>query len=99
MVKTYQNVLDIIFTHENGQLQTTLPLSELKEIGAFESKGKFENTLLLFWKAVNYSRPLQEQCPELPKLLKISYCIYVEYDYEFAVPEWYNDQEGKFYYS
>lgn len=89
--------LDIIFTHEHGQIQMTLPLEDLKKIDAFESKKKFEDTLNVLWLGLNYARhPLSAGIPKLRKLVKISTCVYSD-SFDF-LPEWHHDFDGKFYY-
>lgn len=93
-------VLDVIFTHEKGQSQVTIPLSILQKSAAFSSKDVFEATLIsLFEAGESYRRvgtSAHKMEGESPKLAKISTCIYTETDF---LPEWYGEWDGKFYYS
>jgi hypothetical protein len=91
-------VLDVIFTHEKGQNQITIPLPTLSKAGFFEDKEKFEFGLLSFFEAATTFRAVGvdvDKAGKIPRLVKISTCIYTETDF---LPEWYEDWNGKFYY-
>lgn len=92
-------VLDVIFTHEKGQNQMTIPLPMLSKAGFFEDKDKFEFALLSFFEAATSYRSVGSAAHkgngESPKVVKISTCIYTETDF---LPTWYGDWDGKFYY-
>lgn len=91
-------VLDVIFTHEKGQDQVTIPLPMLSKAGFFEDKDKFEFGLLSLFEAATTFRAVGaalKRTDKMPRLVKISTCIYTETDF---LPSWYGDWNGKFYY-
>lgn len=93
--KIMNEVFDIIYTHENGQHQLTIPLASLLCVRAFNSKHTLEKNLLAFYYCGSTFRPVGAELVNPPKLVKISTCIYTETDF---LPDWYGDWNGKFYY-
>lgn len=93
-------VLDVIFTHEKGQSQMTIPLILLQKTGAFQNKAAFEANLVCLFEGATSFRAVgsaaHKASGESPQLVKISTCIYTETDF---LPDWYGDWDGKFYYS
>ena len=89
-------VLDIIYTHENGQNQLSIPLASLLCLRAFNSKHTLEVNLLAFYYCGTTFREVGGELVEPAKLVKISTCIYTNSDF---LPDWYGDWNGKFYYN
>lgn len=91
-------VFDVIFTHEKGQTQMTIPLKLLPPT-FFDSKSSMEENLLFAFEAATSFRIVGSVAHKMegksPKLFKISTCIYSE----SYIPEWYGSWDGKFYYS
>lgn len=99
-----KDYLEIIFTHERGQSLLTIDLNTLHSLESciYESKGSFEKHLNFLWEAAATFRPVEfngfeivNYVPDIPKLIKISTCHYTKI---FALPEWWGDWDGKFYY-
>lgn len=91
-----EEFIDVIFTHEFGQVSTTVPLESMPNL--FSSKMEMERQLLLFWQVINNSQHIlmgRRKPSGLKKLVKISTCIISD---EMKVPSWYGEWDGKFYY-
>jgi hypothetical protein len=102
--------LDIIFTTENGQLRTNLPLEQVVLFRALDNKLVFEAFLQLIYQSVATKQVLGDTniieiaeqtgeimlpaLPKIEKLFKISTCITTK----SPKPEWWSNFDGKFYY-
>lgn len=88
--------IEIIYTHEYGQVITTISLISLSNF--FFSKKEMERQLNLFWEIIKgtnklmYGKPVENR---IGALVKISTCI----KSRGALPKWHGEWDGKFYYN
>ena len=87
--------LDIIYSGEMEQIQTTIPLADIPKV-MWDNKDIFEGFLLMTFSALVQSRKPFDLTVEKPLLFKISTCVYSE---SFNYPIFLEEQEGKFYYN
>ncbi len=92
-IRGLKNILDIIFTHEKGQSRMTLSLEDSPNV--FLGKDFFESRLKWMWQVANSLRGMGDEIRSTPKLFKISTLVIEPTN---AIPDWYKEFDGKFYY-
>ncbi len=91
---TYHECLDIIYTHEHGQVQCTIPLTNIG-FAFMLPKDDFFKFLKADFDRHSCFREVNTPEKEPPKLHKISCCVHSK---EWVEPSWYKECEGKMYF-